>query len=291
MEPKFKTSFIPKQSLAQAAMPQKRFARPSSTHGVFFVVSFVIFLVSLVGAGGVFFYTKYLESSITSKQESLARAREAFEPDTIKVLARVDKRIEAAKLILEEHIAPSVLFALLEQTTLKSVRFDSFTYTNTTSGVSLDLKGEAKDFSGLALQSDVFGSNQALRNPVVHEFDFNEKRTVSFGISAGVDPAFVGFHPPGVVTDVPGVLAAPELEMNTGAPESAVESATVSPSAQSSSPSSAPTTKAPAGSSGTKTQTPAKTSTPPATTKTSIPPTEGGDGPSVLPPPMAPPSI
>lgn len=222
MEPKFKTSFIPKQSLQQEALaPHQRFSSGGG-HGVFFIVSFVLFLISLLGAGGVFFYSKYLESSIASKQEQLSLARAAFEPDTIEALSRVDSRIEAAKRILDAHIAPSVLFALLEQTTLRSVRFNSFTYTDSPSGVMIELEGEARDFNGLALQSDVFGSNRVLRNPVVRNFDLTDTRDVTFSVSAQVDPAFIAFHTDGATASVESKLAAPELELEGGTKNRAV---------------------------------------------------------------------
>lgn len=291
MEPKFKTSFIPKQSLAQAAIPGGA-PRVHAPRGILFFISFVIFLITIVGAGGIFFYTKFLDSSIVTKKEQLVRAQAAFEPETIQTLARVDKRIEASKLILEEHIAPSSLFALLEQTTLASVRFNKFTYTFSPDGrAQLDLTGEAKDFSGLALQSDVLGSNNALRGMVVDTFEYSDSGAVSFHILASADKSFIRFLPTGSASGgdgVQGLLNTSELEIGntTSEAQGAVESGSVGASTKTATSStqtktSSSSTSAPVSTGGT--------STPASTTKTpaaSTPQNNSGfSGPSTPPPP------
>src|SRR5690606_3250741 len=123
MEPQFKTSFIPKQSLAKSATPKRRGAGMPKGAGL--IVSLVIFLAAAGSAGSLYLYKQYLLDSIDRKSEELRRARNAFQPSLIRDLARLDSRLIAAQDIMERHIAPSVIFELLEQTTLRSVQYSS----------------------------------------------------------------------------------------------------------------------------------------------------------------------
>lgn len=193
MEPKFKTSFIPKKSLSQNT-PQPTVHKQERKHSLASVFAFLMLVIALGVSGVVFFYTSFLESSIANKAESLERAREAFQPALIKELERLDDRIESAEQILQEHIAPSGLFSLLEATTLKSVRFQNMTYSMLTDTVEISLEGEALNFDAVALQSDVFGSNRFIREPIISGLDITGDNLVAFTVTAQIEKRFLSFE-------------------------------------------------------------------------------------------------
>jgi hypothetical protein len=187
MEPQFKTSFIPKQSLAKTAAPRRRGGGVPTGAGL--VVSLVIFLAAAGSAGSLYLYKQFLIQNIEEKSGELRRAREAFQPSLILDLARLDSRLIAAQDILEAHISPSVVFSLLEQTTLRSVRYNTMSLVaDTTGAVSLTMNGTATSFEGVALQSDVLGSNQYIRDLVVSNLQNAEEGLVSFSVNATIDP-------------------------------------------------------------------------------------------------------
>lgn len=188
MEPRFKTSFIPKQSLASADVPQPSIVRrPSGPGGIGTVITLLIFLGTIGFAGGLFLYESYLNTSIASKQDQLRRAREAFQPALIRQMARLDTRLDVAEKLLQNHYAPSLFFQLLQDTTLQTVQFTTLDLALNEAGARFALDGQAQNFSSVALQSDVFGTNQFIREPVITEFNIIGNGRVGFKAQGAVD--------------------------------------------------------------------------------------------------------
>ena len=191
MEPKFRTSFIPKKTLATASQSQKK---SGGGLGVMTLLSLIIAFGAITLSVGVFLYQQILEASLTRKTETLERARAAFEPALIEELVRIDSRIEAAKGILNKHITPSVLFETLEELTLKSVQFQDFDLTRISDDkISISMKGIAQDFRGVALQADIFGKSRLIREPIFSNLNLNQEGRAVFSLSAFVDPTFINF--------------------------------------------------------------------------------------------------
>ena len=191
MEPKFRTSFIPKKTLATAATAQKESGGPL---GTITLITLIIALGAVVLSVGTFLYQQILESNITRKTETLERARAAFEPALIQELVRIDSRIEAAESILNKHITPSVFFESLEGATLKSVQFQDFSLTRVSDDrISISMKGIAQDFRGVALQADIFGKSRFIREPIFSNLNLNNNGNAVFSLSAFVDPSLINF--------------------------------------------------------------------------------------------------
>ncbi len=190
MDPQVRTSFIPKKPITTAPSVRR------GGLGLFFFLAFVLFLGSILLAGGAFAYQQYLNESIKSKSDSLARARAAFEPATIQDLMRLDDRLKYAKEILDSHTAPSSIFGLLSASTLVSVSFNNFQYFEGPDGKpSLILSGQTRTFSEIALQSDELGKQRPLRNILFSGFTVNRvDGGVAFDVAADVDPNFVVYR-------------------------------------------------------------------------------------------------
>ena len=204
MEPKFKSSFIPKQPMGQSTgtatkVPKRAHTGPSFG-GIGTMFCFILFVLALGTSGGLFLYTSYLDDAVNQKIDMLERAREAFQPALIKTLVRLDQRIIAAEDILEHHTAPSNLFALLENTVLPSVQLTFYTYEQRADGsVAVAMRGVTNSLPLLALQADVFGNNTFFIDPVISELtvqsggDAAGNDSVVFEVSAGVDPRLASF--------------------------------------------------------------------------------------------------
>jgi hypothetical protein len=88
----------------------------------------------------------------------------------------------------------SQFFDLLEQATLKSVRFKDFRYNASGDGrSSIALSGEADSFAAVALQSDAFGQSRFIREPIFSNLDLDNKGNVIFDFSAFVDPSLISY--------------------------------------------------------------------------------------------------
>lgn len=181
MEPQFKTSFIPKESLAKP----KKGKRPTN---ILTVITLIIFFGTILTSVGIFLYGEYLKVSISNKEEQLSRARGAFEPALIKELTRVDNRIDASDKVIDQHIAMSLFFEFLEGNTLESVRFDEFLLTTINpERFLLNMSGTAASFASVALQSDVFGESETVTEPVFSDLDLDVFGNVSFNVNAFVN--------------------------------------------------------------------------------------------------------
>lgn len=192
MEERVKTSFIPKTSLAE---PTARV-----THGnpaaLANLIAGALLVLAIVGAGAVYAFQQYTAAQIVSKQDSLAKSREAFEPSTIKELARLDQRIETGKTLLGSHIAASKLFDELERLTLSSVRYTTFEYSVPAPGhVVLTMNGEAQSFNAVALQSEAFGGSPLITDPIFSNVNVSSAGNITFDFTGILDVSHMGYSP------------------------------------------------------------------------------------------------
>lgn len=218
MEERVKTSFIPKASLqVERGQPAPRGTPVALAN----VIAGVILILSIVGAGGMFLFEQFTIQNIASKQESLDRSREAFEPATIKELSRIDTRIKTGTLLLNEHLSVSKLFDELERLTLENVRFDSFSYQKGESGRGkLTAAGAATSFNSVALQSGGFSKSPIITEPIFSGVNIGEAGVIDFDFSAEINIDQILYAGGGVPT-VP-------IETTTEAPlDTVVEDPTV----------------------------------------------------------------
>lgn len=176
-------TFIPKTATVLAAAPKK-----SRSFGLFFGITLVIFLFTALSAIGVYAYRAYLAARVANLSVTLERARAAFEPDTILALKRFNARTNTADALLARHIAPSVLFSVLEDLTVGSVRFSKFTYSFDGTQAKMDLSGLARSYSSVALQSDIFAKSPYMKNPVFSNLNLDKAGNVTFDVTVQVDP-------------------------------------------------------------------------------------------------------
>lgn len=186
MDPQVQASFIPKKSL-EASTSRGGF-------GLFLLLAILVFVASLVAAGSAFAYQQYLTTTLAAEKVSLERAQGAYEPDSIKDLARMDQRITQAKTLLSKHTAPSAIFAFLGTQTLEKVSFSSFNFTLGNDGsAKVGLSGKADSFSTMALQSDQFGGNKIFKDVIFSGIAADDSGAVSFSVSATVDPSIISY--------------------------------------------------------------------------------------------------
>lgn len=199
MEAKFNTSFIPKQSLQTAAKGPSvhEYVQRRSTRGPGFYITFLIFFIACLTSIGLFVYTKYINTTIESKVASLEKARDDFEPKLILEFGRTDTRMTQSTLLLENHIAASELFALLEATTLRNIRYDSFNYNVVKDEggpkISVTLSGQAPDFTSIAQQADQYVKNEFVRSPVISDLNVNKTDQAIFKATMEFDPRLTLF--------------------------------------------------------------------------------------------------
>src|SRR3989344_2673792 len=203
MESNIKSSFIPRDTIRDARVGRRR---SSSTSDLVVLFSIVLLVASVALGVSVFLYVKFLESSLSSKQEQLGRAQASFEPALIAELNRLDDRMRTAEDLLAVHLAPSILMKTLEELTLETIAFSTMQYSaQEKAGIALEFSGVARSVNSIALQSELFGKHGAIVSPIFSNINRGPDG-VSFDLTANVNPtnlrsqtlvqALVGTPPP-----------------------------------------------------------------------------------------------
>lgn len=189
MEQNFQTSFIPKKPIVAERTVS---SRPVS---IFLIISlFVLFTVLLV-TGALYFYRGYAKSDIAKMENTLNLAKNRFEPSKILELQVLDKRLKASTEILSKHIVVTPIFSALSKLTMKTIRFTKFDYELDLEKnlVNIKMSGQARGYSSIALQSDLFAKNKNFIDPVFSNLTLDNSGNVIFDLDFSVDPSFVNY--------------------------------------------------------------------------------------------------
>ena len=194
MDQNFQTSFIPKKP-----MVEKRVT--SSTPISFFtVISIFIFFAMVLGTGGLYIYRESLKKNITTINNSLILDQKGFEADAISGLQTLGKRLTSANTILSNHIEVSPVFKVLQDLTLKSIRYTKFSYSiGDKNQINISMSGQSVGYSAntgykaIALQSDIFATSKDMIDPVFSNLSLNDKGDVLFDLQFSVNSSFVNY--------------------------------------------------------------------------------------------------
>lgn len=166
MDSKFSSSFIPKASYGEAGDEKQEF-------NFFSVVAILLFILSIFVTGGLFFYRMSLKSDNENLKSQLSTAAAAIDIKGINEIMAFEKRIASIKEILQNHVAVSEYFNLLEKNTVSKVQFTDLKYSSLRGrNVEVQMSGKASTFGAIALQEDVF-----LQDPNTRSVSFNNMRS------------------------------------------------------------------------------------------------------------------
>ena len=188
MEPKFSTSFIPKNPVTSSQVSGLPKSRDIS---ILSVVGTLLFILAVLTSLGLFAYSRVLTGKISKAEEDLATARAQFQPEKIQELIDENSKIVASKGLLEKHVAVSEVLRLLQTLTIKRMRFSSLDYSNKSGAPAITMDGEALTYNALAQQADIFNTNPLLKSPGFQSFSLGDNGIIKAKFSAGIDPDVV----------------------------------------------------------------------------------------------------
>lgn len=189
MEPKFTTSFIPKKQVA-ASVKGGSSIGPSISFST--LISAVIIIAVILFAAGLFLFRLTLEKTIESQYATLERVRDSFDENFVAQANRLNKRIVSGGKIIDNHLAPSAIFNLLEEFTLQTVSFKTFEFSNDIEGkIIVKGTGEGDSFASVVLQSDEFGKSGYMRDVLFADLQPNALGNVNFSFESTIDPQLV----------------------------------------------------------------------------------------------------
>ena len=185
MESGIKSSFIPKDA---TVLNTPRTPTRTGFADLLILIAIVFLVASLALAAGVFLYLQFLQTSSASKLQQLERAKQSFEPSLIRELTRLDDRMRAADVVLESHVAPSMLFHLLEQLTLQTVAFTNLNFQTTDAQhITIGMDGVAQSVNSIALQADYLSKSGMITSPLFSNID-RRVEGVHFNLTAIINP-------------------------------------------------------------------------------------------------------
>jgi hypothetical protein len=179
--PGLKTTFIPKEPITE------RERRPHNVDPLSFG-SWLIFFFALLVAGGLYFYQFTLDKGVRERLDDIRNAKEAIDPSVVNRFDRLDKKLQASREIVNNHLAVSSVFDFLEKETLLSVTYRHFLFEVTPQGKPfLSIGGFGRGYEAVALQAEIFKNNDNFIDPVFSNLGMGGLGEVSFSVRTFID--------------------------------------------------------------------------------------------------------
>ena len=190
MEPKFQTSFIPKNPISVSTPDVSKYKSIS----ILSTIGTIIFVLTVFISGGLWGYETLLNSQIATDDKALSQASAAFDPSTMNELITASNQLKSAQDLLANHVAVSNIFTLLQASLLLDVQFTSFDFSRDPTGkVKISTNGQAVSYSILAEQSDIFSNINYMSNQSFSDFNLNDKGLVDMKFQADINPDQVSY--------------------------------------------------------------------------------------------------
>lgn len=188
----FQTSFIPTNKQGGAApgsfIPGGSDSKKKDMLGVIlFVITLIIFLATAIYAGYSVWFEKQLIDQIATLEDELLVIKQNIVDGDLASIERMNNRLIQSSGLLNRHVAPVLLFDMLEKETLPTMSFSKFDFETDGANVKITGNGQAANFESIVYQSDVFGKNKSLRDVLFTNLQRNQEGNVSFTFSAFVD--------------------------------------------------------------------------------------------------------
>lgn len=195
------SSFIPKQTLSTGPRVIRQ------PIGLFLLLSLVVLIVALLFLGGAYAYRFFLTDEIDRPcpsesgsalegcglKASLERRRASLNSDSIARFETLDKQLRRATEIVNQHKTLLPVLRFLEDQTLRSVKYTSFNQT----GNIVDLKGVAKSYEGVALQSieleKELSNSRLVKDFVFSDVNADQAGNIGFTLKLTLDPILFSY--------------------------------------------------------------------------------------------------
>ena len=174
-------SFIPKQGSA------KRVRQTASRQvHILTVVSYVLFVATLVASMGVFFYNRYLDKRLNGEVEKLSSDIGGFSEADMDTVREFNIRLHQAQGRIDKSISITSVFGALEDATLKSAAISELTITREDdSQILVKAKVNTDSFDASLFQRGVYERNSVIKDVEITDLtlDRNTEENSISGVS------------------------------------------------------------------------------------------------------------
>ena len=204
METRFQTtSFIPKASLDNVVDDQGKIQRTSGasragTSSFFILISFFLFICSIVSAGIIFSLNQLAISQKKSANDSLVKSQQSINKETIEEIKALNSRLGVIQSLLKRHVAASVIFNELSKNTIKQVSFSAFDLKRKGDNTfTLSLKAQGVGYESIVAQDAQLSTaptQKFFKNTSITDFVKSKGQDLtSFGINTSVSNGSINF--------------------------------------------------------------------------------------------------
>jgi hypothetical protein len=160
---------------------------------IFNTIATVIFFLTILAYGGVYFYKNMLITQTNKAKAELEAARQSFELDKIQDILNANTRVLTTKNLLLSHVVTSELFGALEKSTLKKMRITSLSYKGNNGSPTLSMTGEVQTYNALAEQERIFSESEDFKNSTLSNFALTQNGNITVAIFANIDPKLISY--------------------------------------------------------------------------------------------------
>lgn len=192
------SSFIPKSEVLSTPDSDGGGSRRKRGGSALVLVSLGLFISAIIAAGGLFVYKLNVTSTLAERQQELKDRRSAFDPAIIDELGRTADRLNTAQSLVNNHIAFTPIFSIIESATLSSVRFNSMQVEYSEAGnptgpdseqsdeVIVAMEGIGPGYPAIALQSSELADHEKIKNPILSNFQLSNEGNVEFSVEFNI---------------------------------------------------------------------------------------------------------
>lgn len=182
------SSFIPKKEFSA---PKKK-TRTFSIN-IFFLISLIIFLTTIVGAVGVNMWKENLTKSNAVIHAEFIKKSDQFGLEAIKSLVIIGERIKGSRKLLENHHNILPIFTFLEKKTLTSIYYTELSLNEKKSDsiLTIHAKGIASSLADLSQQADSYSKTSNISNLVISNITRSADGLVLFHLDFEINKKFL----------------------------------------------------------------------------------------------------
>lgn len=186
------SSFIPKKPITHTDRPRRK-----RRGGVgFALLGWLIFIATVSIGGAVFYYHSDVSDRVDGLVQTLEERRAAFAIEELDELVHFDKKLKAAKKVVGNHTTFSNFLTYLEEKTVRSVGFSSFSVEGEPGqSYTISLSAIARDYASFALQSEIFRENNSLSSFTYSDIALTEEeKDAQFTIEMMINPLMLKYQ-------------------------------------------------------------------------------------------------
>jgi len=162
------SSFIPKRKSAGSTRQVTR-----RNIYIFSIISYALFIAAPFASAAVFIYQKYTDNTFNQAVVDLDTAIKGFnETDLLRVID-FNERLDIGNRLLQSHVSLVSLLNILEQSTAKTIQFNSLKITRTDqSSLLVDAEIVADTFDALLFQRGLYENNNNIASSTYETLTF-----------------------------------------------------------------------------------------------------------------------